>query len=107
MHNLYIRIYFFNKLVRGDILLNNIRSDIADNLEIPNDAFSDNFFLSMHGSKKVIIENHLGITVYENNLVGVRTKEGTVSIRGSKFKIEEINDFKVIIRGLVEEIKIL
>jgi len=85
---------------------NNIRSKLADDLEIPNNVVSDNFDMRIHGNKKVIIENHLGITVYENNLVGINTKEQTIIIKGSKFKIEEINDFKVIIKGVVEEIKI-
>lgn len=85
---------------------NNIRSKLADDLEIPNNVVSDNFDMRIHGNKKVIIENHLGITVYENNLVGINTKEQTIIIKGSKFKIEEINDFIVIIEGVVEEIKI-
>lgn len=83
---------------------NNIRSKLADNLEIPNDAFSDNFELKMHGNKKVIIENHLGITIYENDVVGIKTNEQNILIKGSKFKIEEINNFKVIIKGIIKEI---
>lgn len=83
---------------------NNLRSKLADDLEIPNDAFSDNFDLRMHGNKKVIIENHLGITIYENNEVGIRTVENYILIKGSKFKIEEINNFKVIIKGNINEI---
>jgi len=86
--------------------LNNFRSKLADDLEIPNNVVSDNFDMRIHGNKKVIIENHLGITTYENDLVGINTKEQTILIKGSKFKIEEINDFKVIIKGVVEEIKI-
>ena len=31
---------------------NDFRSKLADELEIPNDALSDNFELSMHGNKK-------------------------------------------------------
>jgi sporulation protein YqfC len=83
---------------------NNLRSKLADDLEIPNDALSDNFDLRMHGNKKVIIENHLGITIYENNLVGIKTIENTILIKGSKFKIEEINNYNVIIKGNIEEI---
>lgn len=83
---------------------NNLRSKIADDLEIPNDAMSDNFDLRMHGNKKVIIENHLGITIYDNDQVGVRTIENTILIKGSKFKIEEINNFNVIVRGNISEI---
>ncbi len=83
---------------------NNLRSKLADDLEIPNDAFSDNFDLRMHGNKKVIIENHSGITVYENDQVGIKTIESNILIKGSKFKIEEINNYNVIIRGNVEEI---
>lgn len=86
--------------------LNNFRSKLADDLEIPNNVVSDNFDMRIHGNKKVIIENHLGITVYENDLVGINTKEQTILIKGSKFKIEEINDYKVVVKGVVEEIKI-
>jgi sporulation protein YqfC len=84
--------------------LNNFRSYLADNLEIPNDAFSDNFDLRMHGNKKVIIENHIGITVYEDNQVGIKTNDQYIFIKGSKFKIEEINSFKVIVKGEIKEI---
>lgn len=85
---------------------NNFRSKLGDNLEIPNNVISDNFDMRMHGNKKVIIENHLGITVYEDNIVGIKTKEQTIILKGSKFKIEEINDFKVIIEGVIKEILI-
>ena len=83
---------------------NNLRSKLADDLDIPNDAFSDNFDLKMHGNKKVIIENHLGITVYENDRVGIKTVENTIMIKGSKFIIEEINSYSVIIKGNIDEI---
>ncbi|WMJ76266.1 MULTISPECIES: YabP/YqfC family sporulation protein [unclassified Sedimentibacter] len=83
---------------------NNLRSKLADDLEIPNDALSDNFDLKMHGNKKVIIENHLGMTVYENDEVGIKTAENTILIKGSKFKIEEINNYNVIIRGNINQI---
>lgn len=83
---------------------NNLRSYLADNLEIPNDAFSDNFDLRMHGNKKVIIENHTGITIYENDEIGIKTNDQSILIKGSKFKIEEINSFKVIVKGEIKEI---
>lgn len=83
---------------------NNLRSKLADDLDIPNDALSDNFDLRMHGNKKVIIENHLGITVYENDEVGVKTTDNIITIKGSKFKIEEINNYNVIIKGNIDEI---
>lgn len=86
---------------------NNLRSKIADDLEIPNNALTDNFDLRMHGNKKVIIENHLGITVYENDEVGIKTVENNILIKGSKFKIEEINNFNVIIKGNIDEILFL
>ena len=83
---------------------NNFKSKLADNLEIPNDAFTDNFDLKMHGNKKVIIENHLGIKAYEDNEIIIKTNEYNILIKGSKFKIEEINNFKLIINGFIKEI---
>lgn len=83
---------------------NNFRSKLADELEIPNNALSDNFDLRMHGNKKVIIENHLGITIYEENMVNIKTNDQDITIKGSKFKIEEINNYKVIVKGNIKEI---
>ena len=83
---------------------NNFRSKLADELEIPNNALSDNFDLRMHGNNKVIIENHLGLTIYEDNMVSVNTSEQKITIKGSKFKIEEINTYKVIVKGNIKEI---
>ena len=83
---------------------NNFRSKLADELEIPNNALSDNFELRMHGNKKVIIENHLGIKVYDENMVCIKTKDQDITIKGSKFKIEEINNYKVIVKGNIKEI---
>lgn len=83
---------------------NDFRSKLADELEIPNNALSDNFDLRMHGNKKIMIENHLGITIYEDDMVSVKTNDQTITIKGSKFKIEEINNYKVIIKGNIKEI---
>ena len=83
---------------------NNFRSKLADELEIPNNALSDNFDLRMHGNNKVIIETHLGLTVYDDNMVSVNTSEQKITIKGSKFKIEEINTYKVIVKGNIKEI---
>lgn len=84
---------------------NNFKSKIADDLEIPNSVMSDNFGLRMHGNNKVVIENHQGITVYENEEVGIKTKNQYIYIKGSKFKIEEISTDKLIIKGNIDEIK--
>ena len=83
---------------------NNFRSKLADELEIPNNALSDNFELRMHGNKKVIIENHLGLTVYDDDMVSIKTNDQDITIKGSKFKIEEINNYKVIVKGNIKEI---
>jgi sporulation protein YqfC len=83
---------------------NNLRSKLADELEIPNNALSDNFELRMHGNKKVIIENHLGIKVYDENMVCIKTNDQDITIKGLKFKIEEINNYKVIVKGNIKEI---
>ena len=58
-----------------------IRSKLADDLEIPNNVVSDTFELRLQGNNKVIVENHLGITVYENNLVGIKTKDQKIMIK--------------------------
>ncbi|QSX06842.1 YabP/YqfC family sporulation protein [Sedimentibacter sp. zth1] len=86
--------------------INKIRSKIADELELPDHVVTDNFDIRIQGNKRVIIENHIGVLIYENDLVHIKTKIQNVIIKGDKLKIGEITDFYIVVNGAIKEIQI-
>lgn len=86
--------------------MNDIRSKLADNLEMPDSIVSNNFDIRIQGNKRVIIDNHVGVLTYEDNNIAIKTKIGIITVIGNKMCIVEISDFSIIIEGIIEEIKI-
>ena len=86
--------------------MNKIRSKLADELEIPDNVMSNNFDIRIQGNKRLIIENHVGILIYENDIIHIKTKIQNIVIKGDKLKIGEITDFYIIVNGEIKEIQI-
>ena len=86
--------------------INKIRSKLADELEIPDNVMSNNFDIRIQGNKRVIIENHVGVLIYESDIIHIKTKIQNIIIKGAKLKIGEITDFYIIVNGEIKEIQI-
>lgn len=86
--------------------MNNIRSKIADELEMPDYVMSNNFDIRIQGNRRIIIENHVGVLIYEHDIIHIKTKIHSVIIKGDKLKIGEITDFYIIVNGVINEIQI-
>ncbi len=86
--------------------INKIRSRLADELEMPDNVLSKNFDIRIQGNRRVIIENHVGVLIYEHDIIHIKTKIQNVVIRGDKLKIGEITDFYIIVNGEIKEIQI-
>ena len=54
--------------------MNKIRSKLADELELPDNVMSNNFDIRIQGNKRVIIENHVGVLIYESDIIHIKTK---------------------------------
>lgn len=85
---------------------NKIRSIIADELELQNDVVTNDFDIRIQGNKKVIIENHTGVLIYENDLVHIKTKTQNVIIKGEKLNIKEITNSDIVVFGHIHEVQI-
>ena len=85
---------------------NKIKGKIADELELPDNILTDNPNIIITGNRKIMIESHDGIYTYEKEIVSVNSKHQVISIKGTNLKIDEIDNFKIIIEGKINEIKI-
>ncbi len=86
--------------------INRIRSKLADELEMPDNVMTNNFDIRIQGNRRVIIENHVGVLIYEHDIIHIKTKIHNVIIKGDKLKIGEITDFYIIVNGVINEVQI-
>ncbi len=85
---------------------NKIKGKIADELDLPDNILTDNSNIIITGNRKIIIESHDGIYTYEKDIVSINSKYQIISIKGIDLKIGEIDNFRIIIEGKINEIKI-
>lgn len=63
------------------------RENISEKLDLPRDIMLDIPKITIMGDSEIVIENHKGIIVFEDDLVKVNSRIGSVSILGKGFEI--------------------
>lgn len=81
------------------------RENIADTLGIPMEIAMDTPKITIEGNKKVIVENHRGLKVFESDLVKVNSKIGTIKIEGEKFHVLFIGGETLTIGGIIKSVE--
>ena len=61
--------------------------------------------VELAGNKRVLIENHLGITEYEHEKIGVLVKYGKVTITGESLEIGRLSNQQLVITGRIDGIQ--
>ena len=62
--------------------------------------------IEIYDNKRVLIENHKGITCYECNEIIVKVKNGTVCVCGTKLCLSRMNKSKLVISGIINAVHI-
>lgn len=55
-------------------------------------------------NKRVLIENHLGVTAYGTDEICVKVRHGVVSITGEKLELLCMSKDKIVICGIIKSI---
>ena len=63
--------------------------------------------LELTGEKRVLIENHQGVTGYSDVMICVKVQYGCLEINGCQFSLAYMSEEKLIITGKIHEIKLL
>ncbi len=59
------------------------------------------------GEKRVLIENHGGVTEYSDNRIGVAVRFGAIVITGEKLRLHKMTKCQLVICGSVQSIQLL
>lgn len=82
-----------------------ITNTISDKLSIPPETLGEVPFVILRGKRRVSIENHRGVTQYEDTLVQVAVKRGCVRILGSGLSIISMSKNCLEICGTIRAVE--
>lgn len=68
------------------------------------DLFPGLPLLEIYGNRRVLIENHCGVSGYSCCEIIVQTKQGIYSILGEHLEISSMTKHQLIITGIIESV---
>lgn len=79
---------------------------VSDRLSIPAETLGEIPFVILRGKRRVSIENHRGVTRYEDSLVQVAVRRGCVRIVGSGLSIVSMSKNVIEICGTIRGVEL-
>jgi len=86
---------------------NKIRQTLGDTFELPRDIVLDVPRLTLLGNSQLLVENHRGIILYNEEKIRFNTNIGEFVISGEDLVIKDISQIEMLIEGRVTGITIL
>ncbi len=84
--------------------INNIKEKMIEKLELPRDIVMNVPKITITGDNEITIENHKGISSFDNDKIKVNTKVGVITIRGKDFEILFLGGSTITVGGKFESI---
>ena len=81
--------------------MNFLKSQFGEFFELPEEVILDFPLIMMVGPKKLFLENHKGITLYQQDMIKIKLKSGFLQIMGNNLVINEIESNKIFISGQI------
>lgn len=60
--------------------------------------------VELAGSRRVLIENHLGVTQYSREMIGIKMKYGEIQINGCGLTLEQMTRVRLVVTGRIDGI---
>ena len=76
--------------------------NLAERLELPEEAVSGAAKLSVTGGKRILIENHRGILEYGSERIAVRMDSGTLILSGTELHLLGMNEQELLFGGRLQ-----
>lgn len=68
------------------------------------ELFPDLPIVELAGSHRVLVENHLGVTQYSTERIGIKMKYGQLQINGCGLILEHMTKVKLVVTGRIDGI---
>lgn len=79
---------------------------LADAAQIGNESLPQETVVEMIGTRRVLIENHLGVSGYSDTQVLVHVKFGWICVNGWDLELLHMSKNQLVIRGHIEGVRL-
>lgn len=79
--------------------MKNLKEKVGDIFDLPQDALKDIPKLTLYGKELLLIENHHGIRIYNENELTLNSAVGFIVIRGTKLIISRFDEQHIVLEG--------
>jgi len=62
--------------------------------------------VAIYGRRRVLIENHRGVTEYRKDRIGIRVSYGQIAVCGSGLELVRMSKEQLVIRGRIDSITV-
>ena len=76
------------------------------NRTFPSLLRANNSLIEVIGNRRILIENHSGVSAYTREHIRVKTCDGMICITGTDFVLECISKYQLVITGCVHCVNI-
>ena len=79
--------------------------DLAERLELPQEACGSAVRLTAVGDRRLLIENHGGLLTYGTEEIRVSTGRGQIVLRGAELDMRAMNRSELLITGRLQSLE--
>lgn len=80
---------------------------LTEGLDLPAEPLPGLPLVELSGDRRVLIENHCGVTQYGKEKICVRVKYGQVSICGQELELARMTRGQLVISGRIDSVTLL
>lgn len=80
---------------------------LTDGLDLPSEPIPGQPLVELTGERRVLIENHGGVTQYGREKICVKVKFGQVSVQGCGLELARMTKEQLIISGRIDSITLI
>ena len=79
---------------------------LAERADLPGEAMPGQPLLELVGDRRVLVENHRGVTQYSKERIGIRLSYGEVAVCGCGLELVRMSKEQLIIVGRIDGISL-
>ena len=84
---------------------NHLLNRISMALDLPSEPTPGQTVVELIGNRRVLIENHMGLSEYTQNEICIKSRTGSLSIKGNDLYIAKMTQCRVVICGCIDSIE--
>ena len=86
---------------------NNWLEKLMDGIDLPGESLPDQTLVEIAGERRVLVENHRGVTEYGTDRIRIQVKYGTLCVCGDGLEMKRMSRRQLIITGKVEVVNLV